>query len=443
MNDRRAFLLTAGSARDDLRDLRLEVAKQQGEQLMKSKRRDCRNIVAVVGIVLLGLGIAVAKADSLYIGDVNDNTIKRFDASTGKYLGVFVTKNGCPQNPPSSPPIGCLYGPRGLVFDGSGHLLVVDQNASPPLPPPPPQAGKPPVLIFPGAIYEYSAQTGTFVKPLVPYTDPNAPPEPRGMVLYNHVLFVASQGLGSDNAAPCMLNAPNGTGCVQAFDVSNENNVKFLGFLLPPENLAASFHPRGVVIGPDNLLYASNVPNPPPPEGSGLGGQILVYDPETLRFKTFVDNDTCSPPPPLTSCDFNRPEGLVFGPDKNLYVTSFRATSSDTDKILVFAGPFNSNFKPGAFIGQIVLDQVGDARAYGQALLFGPGDKLFVPISATGSYSGQVRLYDVSNVSLKPTLTPFNLFVPSGSQQNSPLGLGWYLTFGNTDPATLNYVSAR
>ncbi|SRR6266404_6044529 len=413
---------------------------------MKPKMRAHRNIVAVVGIVLLGLGIAVAKAaDSLYIGDVNDNTIKRFDASTGKYLGVFVTNKGCPQNPPSSPPIGCLYGPRGLVFDRPDHLLVVDQNASPPLPPPPPQAGKPPVLIFPGAIYEYSAQTGTFVKPLVPYTDPNAPPEPRGMVLYKDVLsktnslFVASQGLGGDNTAPCMPNAPPGTGCVQAFDVSNENNVKFLGFLLPPENLAASFHPRGVVIGPDDLLYVSNVPNTPPPEGSGLGGQILVYDPKTRNLNDIlVNDDTCIPP--ATSCDFNRPEGLVFGPDKNLYVTSFRANSSDTDKILVFAGPFNSNSKPGAFIGQIVLDQVGDARAYGQALLFGPGDKLFVPISATGSYSGQVRLYDVNNVSLTPTLTPFKLFVPSGSQQNSPLGLGWYLTFGNTDPATLNYA---
>src|SRR5262252_3900570 len=97
----------------------------------------------------LGLSVAMsppANTDSLYIGDGNDNTIKRFDASTGRNLGVFVTNKDCPQNPdPSSPPrIGCLYGPRGLVFDGSGHLLVADQNVN---------------LNFPGAIYEYSAQT--------------------------------------------------------------------------------------------------------------------------------------------------------------------------------------------------------------------------------------------------------------------------------------------
>jgi len=129
----------------------------------------------------LGLSVAMsppANTDSLYIGDGNDNTIKRFDASTGKYLGVFVTNKDCPQNP-NPPPLGCLYGPRGLIFDGSDHLLVADQNVN---------------LSFNGAIYEYSAKTGAFVKALVPYTDPNAPPAPRGIVLYNDdVLFAASQ----------------------------------------------------------------------------------------------------------------------------------------------------------------------------------------------------------------------------------------------------------
>jgi hypothetical protein len=158
----------------------------------------------------LGLPVAFSAAtgtpahavDSLYIGDGNDNTVKRFDAGTGRYLGIFVTNKDCPQNPnPSSPPprIGCLYGPRGLVFDGSDHLLVADQNVN---------------LNFRGAIYEYSAKTGAFVKPLVPYTDPNAPPTPRGIVLYNDdVLFVASQEGTGVPKDPCE------TGCVQAFDM--------------------------------------------------------------------------------------------------------------------------------------------------------------------------------------------------------------------------------
>jgi DNA-binding beta-propeller fold protein YncE len=223
-----------------------------------------------------------------------------------------------------------------------------------------------------------------------------------------------------------------------AFKPSDASNGKFLGFLRPPDELAASFHPRGVVIGPDEqFLYVSN-----DPVLGGLGGQILRYDPETLRFKdVFVNNDTCIAPPPETSCDFNRPEGLVFGPDGDLYVTSFRANSNDTDKILVFAGPAKS--KPGAFIGQIVLDQVSTdplQRAFAQALLFGPKGYLFVPITGpsagagqpfTGYYAGDVRRYNVHTKSFTP-------FVKSAGT-GQPLGSPFYLTFGNTDPSTLAY----
>jgi hypothetical protein len=119
---------------------------------------------------------------------------------------------------------------------------------------------------------------------------------------------------------------------------------------------------------------------------------------------------------------------LVFGPDGNLYVTSFRASSRDTDKILIFAGR--------TLLTQIVLDQVGQDRAYAQALLFGPGpvstrDYLFVPITTpNGPNAGQVRRYDVTDLSK----ISFDIFVPTTSKQNSPLGSSWYLTFRNTSP---------
>jgi hypothetical protein len=195
---------------------------------------------------------------------------------------------------------------------------------------------------------------------------------------------------------------------------------------LSEAGLASSFHPRGVVIGPDGLLYVSN-----DPILGGNGGHILRFDPATRNFKDiFVSNDVCN-------CDFNRPEGLVFGPDGNLYVTSFRASLSDTDKILIFAGPASTSPTPGTFLAKIDLDQVGPQRAYAQALLFGPGGRLFVPITTPmGRYSGQVRRYDVSNLDN----ISFDIFVPSSSMENSPLGSGWYLTFGSTNPATLNYL---
>ena len=308
----------------------------------------------------------------------------------------------------SPPPAGCLYGPRGLLFDGQGHFLIADQNVN---------------LNIPGAIYEYESTTGAFIKALVSYTAIHAPPAPRGIILYPRkgggtTLFVASPaGVTTD---------PTVQGSLQAFDATGT----FMP-LTPPTTLMSSFHPRGVVIGPDGALYVSNDPG----TSVGNGGQILRYDPETLNFiDIFVDNNVCN-------CDFNRPEGLVFGPDGNLYVTSFRANASDTDKILIFAGP--KNLSPGTLIlpGGIELDQVGQDRAYAQALLFGPGPVsdhvyLFVPITTpTGSNSGEVRRYDVTNFNS----ISYDILVPASSKQNSPLGSSWYLTFGYTDPVTLEY----
>jgi hypothetical protein len=123
---------------------------------------------------------------------------------------------------------------------------------------------------------------------------------------------------------------------------------------------------------------------------------------------------------PGETADLHRPEGLVFGPDGKLYVTSFRADANDTDKIVIFnAG--------GTEVDNIPLDAVGQPRAFGQALLFGPGGHLFVPISGNTPNTGAVRSYDV----VAKTFT--NLVAPG------TMGQSWYLTFGNTDPATLAY----
>jgi hypothetical protein len=112
---------------------------------------------------------------------------------------------------------------------------------------------------------------------------------------------------------------------------------------------------------------------------------------------------------------------LTFGPDGNLYVTGYRADATDTDKILVL----NSS---GVEIKSIALDVVGQPRAYGQAILFGPDGRLFVAISTAASpFTGGVRSYDVNDGT-------FIDFVPPGT-----MGSAWYMTFGETDPATLAY----
>jgi hypothetical protein len=372
---------------------------------MKKNIKYWRSIGELVNIALLVLTVGLSttvptnaenskKVDSLYIGDQDpsdpslSSKVGRFDAQTGAFLGDFVTSNS-----------GGLHGPRGLIFDHPGRLDVVNQNQ-----------GLDPLS---GAVLQYDGKTGAFLKAIIPAqdtslpnADPNAPFAPRGIVVWDKkVLFVAEFiGKGINNPPGRLL----------AFT----KNGKFLADLTPDplKFPRAQFHPRGVVVGPDDLLYVSNSRD----LATGLGGHVLRFDPETGDFKgVFIDSTG-------GVNELNRPEGLVFGPDGNLYITSFRANATDNDKILIFQGPDGVN--PDAYVGRIDLDLVGQPRAFAQALLFGPEGFLFVPISGNGPDTGAVRRYNVDT-------KIFNLFVPPGGHLKSPQ----YLTFGNTDPATLAY----
>jgi hypothetical protein len=171
-----------------------------------------------------------------------------------------------------------------------------------------------------------------------------------------------------------------------------------------PEHLGdGQFHPP--VRGGDRLLpaAAATASDPSPTE----------FNPHTGRFIDIFTSNQAS------GCaqHLHRPEGLTFGPDGKLYVTSFRADASDTDKILIFS-------PDKTCVDKIDLDQVGRSRFFGQALVFGPQGFLFVP----GFQTGEVRRYNV-------VTKTFATFVPPGDPLHNP----WYLTFGNTNPVTLAY----
>ncbi len=187
---------------------------------------------------------------------------------------------------------------------------------------------------------------------------------------------------------------------------------------LPPEQ----FHPESIVLGPDGLLYVSSSLNP----CTGLGGQVLRFDPETLAFKgVFIaDNGGAG--------QLNRPAGLVFDPDgQKLYLMSFRDNGQpdqpgNTDAIRIY------DATTGVFQDKIDLWQVGvQARSFAAGLLFGPEGRLFVPING-GANAGEVRRYDVDT-------KQFDVFVPAGPPKTG----GTLLLFENTDPATLAYHPAK
>ena len=274
-----------------------------------------------------------------------------------------------------------MFGIRGLIFDAGKNLLAGDQNVIQPTN---------------GEVLRDSGDDGSFLGALVP--EPTAPLAPRGMVLSpdRQVLYVADMGDFPEVGDPTI-------GGISRYDASTGALIDTLS----TPTLDVGFHPRGLVFGPDGLLYASNFE----PRGAGASGSILRFDPTT---GDFLDEFVARNSSPLL-----RAEGIVFGPDQDLYAVSFRLDANDTDKILQFDG------QTGDFVKAIDFFQVGEDRAYAQALLFGPGGRLFVPMTNTG----ELRRYDVESGS-------FDSFVPAGG----PLAGPWYLTFGNTDPSTLNYV---
>jgi hypothetical protein len=363
-------------------------------------KRASRVLAMGVGVALMTLGMAVgarAQGDVLYIGDTGDNTIKQFDASSGRFLSNF-TKDAV------------LRGPRGVVFDATGNLLVSNQNVNSSLH---------------GEIEQYDP-LGNRLPPLVPSSSKNAPAAPRGIILFQDFLYVA------DFSKVTNVNASVAPGRLLKYTKTG----MFVGAFMPPNHTlknCTEFHPRGVVVGPDGMVYISNFPD----LKTGLGGQVLRFDPRTATFDpqpfvTSTGGDSCD-----CANELNRPEGLAFGPDNNLYITSFRADPADTDKIVIVGGPQSAS--PGLYLGRIDLDEGRlQPRAFAQALLFGPGGALFVPISGGDlPFAGSVRRYDLSSKVSPPIFTEF--VPPLGVDATGPMIAPWYLTFGKTDPGTLAY----
>jgi DNA-binding beta-propeller fold protein YncE len=270
------------------------------------------------------------------------------------------------------------------LFDGD--LLVANQNVD---------------LKTPGEILRFDGQTGTFQDALVPSTDKNTPFAPRGIILGSN-LYVADLNAAGTRA----------TGRLRSYDAAGN----FLDDLDPKGFQNTDYHPRGVVFGADGRLYVSVRDL----KKDGLGGHVLRFTPDG-SFDTVFIADTGG------VGQLNRPEGLVFDPLGNLYVTSFQANPGDTDSIRIYSGD-------GEFLRKIDLFDTDTAgvrsRAFAQAVLFGPEGCLFVPINTTG----EVRRYNVG-IGTCDASSPYDSFVGPGGALKVP----WYLTFGKTDPKTLEY----
>jgi len=348
-----------------------------------SRFRGCKRWVCGLVFGLLGLiGQIGLASDIAYIGDWGTNSVKEFDATTGTYLGTLLSIASS-----SSPPLGL----NGLIFDQNHNLLVVNQNVNQP---------------YNGAVLRYNASTGAPLSPLVPQTDPNGPWAPRGIVIgKDGSLYVADMG----NVEP-----PTPPGSIDVYNATTGAFVKQI--TAPGLPGGVQFQPRGLVFGPDGNLYVTNFEDYTSNGGTGLGS-ILRFNPTTGAYTTFVSRDGISGGPPLLS-----PEGLTFGPNGNLYALSLGTSTpgSPQDDYII---EYNGN--TGTYLNSVDIGTANNSRL-AATILFGPNDKLFVPMQQTG----EVREYDMN---LDPTYTDF---IPAGG----PLVGPWFMTFGNTNPGTLQYV---
>ena len=368
--------------------------------------------IALVCVLATGFTAPYASAftinsNSLFIDDQGSQSVKlvNFVTSNTGTISNFATTN--------------INGPRGIIF-----------TSSPPTVPPMLVANQFPNTNQPGDIAKYDPSNGNFLGPLVSQSDPDAPHAPRGVVLSpdHNVLYVAD----FTETIPSQANTA-GPGLIRTYVASGPNAGHFIasysaqGVLRPSGD---QFNPRGIVFGPDGLLYISvfDTRNP-------LTGYILTFNPSTSAFSILVASNAAN----HYASGIHRPEGIVFDPSgKSLWVTSFCDRSlacpgtNNVDMIMEFdlsGCQTNTACLPSHTIP--LESSTGTTRTYAQVILFGPNldgtnENLYVPIQTTG----ELRVYETSH----NTFTSVQL---SGS--GSPLIQPWYLSFRGTDPSTLAY----
>lgn len=417
-------------------------------------------IVQMALVAALPVGGASWAGDTLYVGDAAAGMVRKFDAETNQYLGALAGTN-C-YNPTADTPGGSDDATRfwkpnrsgpcqpfGMIVNGSGsrgQLYVANGNNQVCLRST--SVGNIESNVS-GDVMRFSVSNGHQLPKLVSPVKRNgdfnldAPYGPRGTLLYKDKLYVADV----DELDPAVPEAdadgcnPHSTGGTSpgSIKIYNPGTGALIGKLLPDKAKFPNinfFHPRGMVIK-DGLLYvAVRKLRFDDYDDIQTGGWVLRFDLAKGKFKdVFISSDGSCPHPETQHCNpvnqMNRPEGIVFGPDGNIYVASFRADPNDNDKILIFSG------RTGRYVSKIDLarpacDASPDCSvrgAWAQALLFGPHGRLYVPISG-GEREGDLRVYPGTRK------REFDVIIRKEAGQ---LASGWYLTFGRTNPATLEY----
>ena len=287
--------------------------------------------------VVLGVVAASAlpqlRADTLVVADANSAVIRRYDATTGAYLGVFASGGG-------------LTTPAGLAFGRDGNLYVGNAD-------------------LPGTVLRYNGRTGAFMDVFVTIS---------GYYLYG--MAIGPDGnvyAGLDNGAIERFDGT--TGASMGVFIPAHAVYGGMGFhngSLFVTYLGTSGHPYGELYQYNGTtgafianVYSTFSGNGPRDPRSGPDGNLYVPDWQTYHVVKFNGTTLTYVGNIINDATHYWPMSLAFGTDGNtLLVLEDNGLASSINRY---------NLATGAFINQLVAPGSGGlGRASGLVLVPSP-----------------------------------------------------------------------
>jgi uncharacterized protein (TIGR03663 family) len=255
---------------------RIQKFDATGKSVLTFGAKSPANTIGPQGTFAEPWGIAVDSAGNIYVADTWNHRIQKFDA-TGKFVTMWGT-NGDTRGVANANPL-LLYGPRAIVVDAQGNLLVSD--------------------------------TGN--KRIIKYSPTGEPLGQFGSAGSNDGQFLEQVGVAIDKQGNIYV-ADTWNARIQKFD-ANFNFIKAWS--------VQAWDSQSIV----NKPYIAVDPD----------GNVFITDPELARIIKFSSDGVLLAVFGTRGTDtssFNLPLGLAFDAQGNLYVAD-----SGNNRILVFSKP--------------------------------------------------------------------------------------------------------